>query len=408
VSLIKTNIRALQQNVAHGRHEVSLSDWSKFLESNTARLTKCPGLEDTERERLFEALCRALHQNVSCDLRYEACKLIIESDTYQLLGRWDALQFKDIIAEVLDKGSEEQMDVVSQYFARIGQIDARIIDQFKDGLGNLDDQKRNTSLTFYCLLGSEYVELLIPTFLKLGDHMNWKVKFDVIIVLSYWIPRLMPPPSQPPLPRDPDALETDTDELIKKLFHTLGIMSNDAAHDAAEQHGGRPNSARAQPVQQQPVIVDEEAELELKRLNLRKQKHVDSCINLLLELMWTGMTFLSLDQNLEVKAKATQTLGELKQGKPVYDWIIRHLTSHEPLKRVEALRCIASLGVIARLDMPVYLQCFNDPYASVRIEACKAACVLKSCEREMVNTLLDRFDDSDFKVRAYAIKGTWC
>jgi HEAT repeat protein len=187
----------------------------------------------------------------------------------------------------------------------------------------------------------------------------------------------LPPSPPPPAVRDPDALETDSPELIKALFHTLGTTSFE--NDAAD-----PSNDNKPPSEIDPITT-----------NL--SEHANKCINLLLDLMWN-------DRNPSVKAVATKSLGELKQGKAVYDWIIQHFTSDEPLKRVAALRNIASLGMIALIDVPAYLKMFTDDYGSVRIEACKVACVLKSPEREMINCLLDRLNDGDFKVRAYAIK----
>lgn len=395
-TLIKSNLKDLPQNEkVGGNSNESPSNWSKFLESNTARLSKCPENGDSERDRVFDILCKALHQETSDELRYESCKLLIETRTYMMLGRWDTLSFKKTLTEIIEKGSDDQIDAVCHYFAKLDQIDARVVDHVKLGLGNLQQAKRNRAINFYSHLGKKYSDIVIPSLIELGSNMNWKVRYDVVIVLGCWIPKLIGAPLQPPAVRDPDALDTDSDELVKALFHTLGTLSNENAQDDDESR-------------QTPTIIAPAKKI--KPLDSQpdppnKKKYFDACINGTFKLILVLLKMMWNDHNQLVRSKATNVLGEQKQGKPVYDWIIQHMSSVEPLKRIEALRCISALAVIASPDIPKFIKCFSDHYASVRIEACKAACVLKSGDRDVVNCLLDRMDDSDFKVRAYAIKG---
>jgi hypothetical protein len=195
VTLIKVNLRELPQ---YDFIEDSGSDWIKFIESDTSRITNCPNVGDVERENLYNVFCRyytkliisrALHQQVVRELRYEACKLLIESETYNKLGRWNTLQFKITLPEVLEKGSDDQMDVIAQYFANIGQVDARIIAQFRAGLGNIETAKREASLKFYSNLGTGYADMVIPMLIGLGGDMNYKVRYDAALILSQWILR---------------------------------------------------------------------------------------------------------------------------------------------------------------------------------------------------------------------------
>lgn len=340
----------------------------------------------------FILIYRALHQQVIDELRYEACKLLIETEAYQQLGRWDQLQFRTTLPEVLSKGSEDQMDIVAEYFAKRGNIDERIINQFRNGLGHLETERRNKSIEFYCSLNIEHADIVVPLMLNMGKEMNYKVRYDVVVILSSWIPRLLPPLPSPPAPRDPDALETDSEELVKALFHTLGTTSfeNNESSGAISDTEEKSKNIKFGSIKSQP-------QSDPNPLPPISTKNADSCIELLLDLMWN-------DKNSDVKGIATRVLGELKQGKAVYDWIIRHFTSEEPMKRAQALRNIASLGMITRDDMPKYLATFKDSYGSVRIEACKLACVLRTKERDIIHCLLDLLDDCDFKVRAYAIK----
>eukprot|EP00842_Homolaphlyctis_polyrhiza_P003775 jgi/Hompol1/4399/HPOL_001049-RA len=129
----------------------------------------------------------------------------------------------------------------------------------------------------------------------------------------------------------------------------------------------------------------------------KAKKDYTSGSRLLLNIMWT-------DWNKEVRDKASLALSDLRQGQPIFEWAIELLKSNDPVKRVDALRFLTYLAVMTKDAVATYLECFNDPYASVRIEACKLACTLGSKDRVIINTLLDKLDDHDYRVRAYAIK----
>ncbi|KAL2915241.1 HEAT repeat-containing protein 4 [Polyrhizophydium stewartii] len=128
---------------------------------------------------------------------------------------------------------------------------------------------------------------------------------------------------------------------------------------------------------------------------------VKECVDVLLGIMWT-------DWNKDVRDAASVSLGELRQGRAIFDWVVALLGSSDPVKRVDALRCLSYMAVMTKDALEVFLGCFRDSYASVRIEACKVACMLASCDREIINGLLDLLDDHDHRVRAYAIKALGC
>jgi hypothetical protein len=64
------------------------------------------------------------------------------------------------------------------------------------------------------------------------------------------------------------------------------------------------------------------------------------------------------------------------------------------------------MGLITKTTLPDFIESLKDPYAAIRLEACKVACKLKSDNRDLVAALLDSFSDSSWQIRAFAIKGT--
>jgi hypothetical protein len=63
------------------------------------------------------------------------------------------------------------------------------------------------------------------------------------------------------------------------------------------------------------------------------------------------------------------------------------------------------MGLITKTTLPDFIESFADPYAAVRLQACKVACKLKSDDRDLIGALLDSFSDSSWQIRAFAIKG---
>ncbi|EGF82719.1 hypothetical protein BATDEDRAFT_34391 [Batrachochytrium dendrobatidis JAM81] len=154
-------------------------------------------------------------------------------------------------------------------------------------------------------------------------------------------------------------------------------------------------------VEQQTNLASSPTSMPTKQLSLEAMKYnsniVKKCVDVLLNIMWT-------DWNKEVRDAASHTLGALGQGRPIFDWVVGLLGSKDPVKRVDALRSLSYLGVMTKSSLEALLACFKDPYASVRIEVCKFACILASDDRAIVSNLLDLLNDHDYRVRAYAVK----
>ena len=119
---------------------------------------------------------------------------------------------------------------------------------------------------------------------------------------------------------------------------------------------------------------------------------------LFLEIMWN-------DWSAHVRSTATDALSKLGVGKPIFEWIIKLLQDNDPIKRMEALDSLGQLGILTPKALPVFLEVLDDAFINVRIKACKVACVLATNHRLLINKLLDRCDDFEWRIRAYSIKG---
>ncbi|KAJ3222929.1 HEAT repeat-containing protein 4 [Clydaea vesicula] len=132
-------------------------------------------------------------------------------------------------------------------------------------------------------------------------------------------------------------------------------------------------------------------------INPLYQNPVNMAVQYFLDLMWN-------DWSSVVRTTATNILAHLGVGKPVFDWIINLLSHVDPNKRIEALSCFGQLKILTNQSMMKFLNTFDDNFTDVRIEACKVACVLATNHRLLINKLIEKCDDIEWKVRAYAIK----
>ena len=104
---------------------------------------------------------------------------------------------------------------------------------------------------------------------------------------------------------------------------------------------------------------------------------------------------------------ASIALGRLQQGNAIYNHLIYLTKSEFPAKRLDALKCLGYLGLITKTSLPELIACFKDPYTAIRLQACKVACKLKGDNRDLMEALLDSFNDSNWQIRAFAIKGSY-
>jgi HEAT repeat protein len=147
-----------------------------------------------------------------------------------------------------------------------------------------------------------------------------------------------------------------------------------------------------------PRSIDSIKSIEMSENHSNQLDAVEASVNILLKLMWE-------DWSNEVRDAASLALGNLGKGRSIFDHIVNQLQSEHSGQRLEALKCLAHLGIMTQGAMKSFIKCFSDFYSIIRLEACKVACVLKTDNREIIAALMDRMDDFDYKVRAFAVKG---
>lgn len=315
--------------------------WNRFLDSELSTITSIPTQHSQDWNELLKSLVRCLHEEYHRNLQYEAVCKIIQIQGFPALLRWDLIAYKAVLDDMLNNGNPYQKQIASIENVRAGNIDRRVIDHIRLGLGDLDSEKQQAAIQILSSLDISYAEQVVSIMVEGARHSNWRARCDVIAVLKVWIPRLAPSPSPPTAPRDPDALDSDGDVLIKALFNTLGTTTNITEN----------------------VNIASTNEIEVK--TEPKTDHLyDQCVQLLLGLM-------ADDWSSVVRTTAASALGSLKQGKPVFNWVIKSLESSDPVKRVDSLKCLSFLGVMIKDKLPEFLKCFKDPYSTIKIEACR-------------------------------------
>lgn len=121
-------------------------------------------------------------------------------------------------------------------------------------------------------------------------------------------------------------------------------------------------------------------------------------VHKLTQLMWT-------DWHSEVRKAAAQVLGRTGHGKDVHDELRNRIMTGSERERVEAISKVGHLGIMTAKLLPAFVGCFDDPYVSVRIEACITAASLKIKDEFVLDKLnfLATYDPI-WKVKALAIQ----
>eukprot|EP00058_Branchiostoma_floridae_P023494 XP_002608984.1 hypothetical protein BRAFLDRAFT_271698 [Branchiostoma floridae] len=122
------------------------------------------------------------------------------------------------------------------------------------------------------------------------------------------------------------------------------------------------------------------------------------------DLMHKLSTLMWHDWSSEVRKAAAQTLGRTGHGKEVHNNLHSRLTNGNEREKIDALNKIGHLGIMTARLLPPFMECFQDPYISVRIEVCNTAGHLRITDDAALNTLLEMAQfDPCWKVKAHAI-----
>jgi len=206
---------------------------------------------------------------------------------------------------------------------------------------------------------------------------NWRVRLDCIRILQKLLKRMLKYIPEHDLyidiekediqknEEDPSALD-DINNLInkeKKLYSKTSKLKNGSEKDIAEKDSYLVNQA----------------------------------LQIVMNIMW-------YDWKLDVRNAASRLLIRIGKGRPIYSWIIQMISSDNPMKKINGLKCIGCLNVMTSEAINPFLKCFDDVFSSVRIEACKIAYILELNYPPLIQRLANCFDDNSWEVRAFAVK----
>ena len=112
------------------------------------------------------------------------------------------------------------------------------------------------------------------------------------------------------------------------------------------------------------------------------------------------------DWHAEVSKAAAQTLGKTGHGKEVHNDLVDRMRNGNERTRVLAVAKVGHLGIMTAQLLPVFLDCFEDSYVSVRMEACIACKNLRIREPKVLSRLVFCATyDPIWKVKALALQG---
>ncbi|KAI9014984.1 armadillo-type protein [Gaertneriomyces semiglobifer] len=371
VNLLKCSndgTRALGSNLLTSSRgsTVSIASMTKaahFLETPFTQLAEVPPKGSLAFAVLLKALGLAISSGNSRDLQFEACRLVIDIDAQDLLGLPEDLAFRKLLPLMLREGSPEERAAAAKTLAAFGVIDTLVIQVLRSELGEIHNRRRASAYRALLKLPHSYAEEVLSGLLADAESSSWRVRQDAASLIARWLVRIA-------------------------TASVLGTASE--PHDAHEQSDA-PNRPIVDYItscvdDQDPTIPTDGS----KRL-------IREAVETLVKLMWD-------DWNGHVRDAAAHALGRVGMGSRILNRVMETLSSSDPLKRIGSLKTLTKLSTIYPAAMPSYLECFADEFTAVRLQACKLACVLESRDRSLINALLDRFSDFDWRVRAYAVK----
>ncbi|KND00404.1 uncharacterized protein SPPG_04727 [Spizellomyces punctatus DAOM BR117] len=367
-------------------HEPSISapiikTLTDFLETPYTNLEQIPPTDSPGYIALCKTLILALGEEEDRPLRFEASRLLIALDAHHSLGRWEGIAFRKTLGEMLKDGGVSERALAAVTLATMGIVDSAVLDELRRELGDVDTVTRRRAVECLEMMDLSHAEQLLEALLSDADSTSWRVRQDVIELLECWVGKLsqltLEQPKQPP----PET----------RISSRKASMIPDSARISSASTRPSTRASNKAMGEEDPMEIARREQLQ----TLRRQ--VKAAVETLLRLMWN-------DWNSTVRDAAAASLGRLGKGQHILDWIVGLLSSPDPLKRIDALKSLTRLGVVTENAVDKFLACFRDEFATVRVEACKLACILASGNRDLVNALLDCFDDFDWRVRAYAVK----
>ncbi|KAJ3163789.1 HEAT repeat-containing protein 4 [Geranomyces variabilis] len=349
-----------------------------FLNTSYVALQSAPAKGTAAHAALCKVLLLALcDESEDHALRFEAFRVfrLLEPVPSQL-GRWEAVAFRRVLEEMLTDGNGGDKWLAATTLASQREITPVVLGLLLQSLGEVDARRRADAIRLIGELGIEFADQVLSGILTCCGSLSWRVRQDAVVLLEQWIDKLAP------------AWAAEEQAAAKLRGATAGSHRSTtvSSSDRVSDDGSSRPSTRAM-----EAVTPAAPELSpLARL-------LQSCIEALLNLMWN-------DWSAEVRDSAAVSLGRLGKGRTILDWIVSLLGSPDPLRRIDALRSLTKLCVLQPSALDLYLRCLKDEFTSVRVEACKLACIVRASDRQILNALLDRFSDFAWQVRAYAVK----
>lgn len=363
---------------------IPINGFHDYMRSKLPKMEYAPDPGNVDRINLVRVLSLALRQELSYPLRLESASLLIQSGLGLELSRHDVFLFQSFLSIMLRESTEYYRDMAALSFCENGLVDDFVIQHLMTGLGDVDCTRRAKINSLISKLESKHTKSVVCILLSETRNLNFKIRQDAVWHLGTYVKRMFDAIKSNGAQTNPGNEKSwssyDSNEFISQKEEVS------AAHSAEI------------PEQSAPPTVEKRVYFDLDAKEMTFEMLIDESIDILLRIMWD-------DWVVDVRDAASQTLGKLGQGTAVFDRIVMLMQHQDMHKRVEALKCFYFMSVMTQPALKSLIVCLSDPYMIVRIQACKVACALRSENIGLIHALLDRLEDFEWSVRAYAVKG---
>jgi len=314
------------------------------------------------------------------EVRFESMNGIAKLDCIEMIPSCEKIWFNSLLNQVISEGNNDDRWTICTMLCRHGIQTPVVIDYLKSALGDTDVSKRKYVIY---LLTKKITEKNIHNLIKdiIYDKIkdaNWRVRLDCIRILQKLLKRILKY-----IPEHDLYIDIDKEDIQKN-------EEDSSALDDINK------------------LIDKEKKLNAKNLSkssdgsekflAEKDSYlVNQALQIVMNIMW-------YDWKLDVRNAASRLLIKIGKGRPIYCWIIQMISSDNPMKKINGLKCIGCLNVMTSDAINPFLKCFDDVFSSVRIEACKVAYILELNYPPLIQKLANCFDDNSWEVRAFAVK----
>ncbi|KAG4098144.1 ARM repeat-containing protein [Neocallimastix lanati (nom. inval.)] len=316
------------------------------------------------------------------NIRFESMNGIAKLDCIEMIPQVEKIWFNSLLNQVIIEGTNDDKWTICTMLARHGIQTPQVIDYLKSILGDTDPGKRKYVIYLLSRISDKNVNCLVKSIIydKIKDA-NWRVRLDCIKILRKLLKRMLKyiPENELYVDIDKEMINDNNNDLndqyndddINKLINNEKIRNNNSKND---KYKGSEIS-----------VKENEANI------------INQALQIVMNIMW-------YDWKLDVRNTASKLLMKIGKGKPIYSWIIQMISSDNPMKKLNGLKCIGCLNIMTNDAIEPFLKCFDDVFSSIRVEACKVAYILELNYPPLIQKLANCFDDNSWEVRAFAIK----